>query len=270
MATWVEPKNNYKAEDQVLPTIFNVLAENERYLKEVKITIEQVKDAVIAYTASGTRVNIASGDTIKTAFGKIQKWFADLGSLAFKSTVGTSDISSQAVTDAKIKSVAASKVTGLATVATSGDYNDLKNLPTNLGGITFRRLGGPDSSYSAKDLKDTAYWTITPPSDKNNKILVQGMLTCANKFWINALITARDPFGYSVDAPILVWLSSVNGEVNTSYGFISLEFSTWGSQLTLVAFKVNQYSNDYSSSHTRAKNCYFALDGVYELVGSNV
>ena len=40
MATWVEPKNNYKAEDQVLPTIFNVLAENERYLKEVKITIE--------------------------------------------------------------------------------------------------------------------------------------------------------------------------------------------------------------------------------------
>lgn len=130
MSVWVEPKNNYKAEDQVLPTIFNVLAENERYLKEVKITIEQVKDAVIAYTASGTRVNIASGDTIKTAFGKIQKWFADLGSLAFKSTVGTSDISSQAVTDAKIKSVAASKVTGLAKVATSGSYNDLKDKPS--------------------------------------------------------------------------------------------------------------------------------------------
>lgn len=148
MATWVEPKNNYKAEDQVLPTIFNVLAENERYLKEVKITIEQVRDAVIAYTASGTRVNIASGDTIKTAFGKIQKWFADLGSLAFKSAIGTTDITNGAVTNDKIDTVAASKVTGLANVAKSGDYNDLLNKPNPSSGQYKRIVCDLDQYYS--------------------------------------------------------------------------------------------------------------------------
>lgn len=269
MATWVEPKNNYKAEDQVLPTIFNVLAENERYLKEVKITIEQVKDAVIAYTASGTRVNIASGDTIKTAFGKIQKWFADLGSLAFKSTVGTSDISSQAVTDAKIKSVAASKVTGLATVATSGDYNDLKNLPTNLGGITFRKLHGPDGNYNQFDLNGNCSWTITPPSSKNSTIMIQGMLTCANKYWVTAFLKQSNKWSYSCNSPVLFWLRSVNGEPNKSYGFISMEFyMNSGNSVGMYAFKVDLSNMGYQDN--RAKNCYFALDGIYELVGSDV
>jgi hypothetical protein len=35
MATWKEPKNDYVAEDQVVPEIFNTLAENERHLKEI-------------------------------------------------------------------------------------------------------------------------------------------------------------------------------------------------------------------------------------------
>ena len=37
MANWKEPKNDYKKEDQVVPEIFNTLAENERYLQEKKI-----------------------------------------------------------------------------------------------------------------------------------------------------------------------------------------------------------------------------------------
>lgn len=35
MATWKEPKNDYAPEDQVVPEIFNTLAENERHLKEI-------------------------------------------------------------------------------------------------------------------------------------------------------------------------------------------------------------------------------------------
>lgn len=134
MAEWKEPKNDYTAAAQVTPDIFNTLAENERYLKEVKITTDQVQDASITSTQYASRTNISGTEVLKVCIGKIRKWFADLKSLAFKSIVGTSDINDSAVTDAKIPSVSASKVTGLHKVATSGDYNDLKNKPTITGG----------------------------------------------------------------------------------------------------------------------------------------
>lgn len=46
------------------------------------------------------------------------------------SAVTNAKIANAAVNDAKISGVSASKVTGLATVATSGSYNDLTNKPT--------------------------------------------------------------------------------------------------------------------------------------------
>ena len=160
MANWKEPKNDYKKEDQVVPEIFNTLAENERYLQEKKITTEQVQDAEVNSKQSATRENVGDKETVKGFFGKVRKWFADLKALAFKGTVGTADIDSsavtsakiasnavtsakiasnavttakinaKAVTDEKINSVSASKVTGLHKVATSGSYNDLTDKPT--------------------------------------------------------------------------------------------------------------------------------------------
>lgn len=47
-----------------------------------------------AFTAATTRSNIATGEKLSVLFGKIAKWFADLGSLAFKSTVAKSDLAS--------------------------------------------------------------------------------------------------------------------------------------------------------------------------------
>ena len=133
MANWKEPKIDYKPTDQVVPSIFNVLGENERYLQEVKITTEQVQNAVIASVENSIRQNLTDNETVKAAFGKIRKYFADLTNLAFAGIVHTSDISNEAVTNEKIQSVAASKVTGLANVATSGDYNDLINKPSSGG-----------------------------------------------------------------------------------------------------------------------------------------
>lgn len=160
MAEWKTPKNDYHAGSQVTPDIFNTLAENERYLQEVKIVIDQVQDAIINSTESASRENIAAAEKLKDGFGKVRKWFSDLRALAFKTTVTTADIDSLAitaakiasnavetakiknlavttvkiangaVTDVKIESVAASKITGLATVATSGSYNDLKDKPS--------------------------------------------------------------------------------------------------------------------------------------------
>lgn len=50
------------------------------------------------YTQASTRTALSSGETLATAFGKIKKWFADLGSLAFKSTVAKTDLASDVQT----------------------------------------------------------------------------------------------------------------------------------------------------------------------------
>lgn len=51
-----------------------------------------------AFTAASTRANVATGEKLSVLFGKIAKWFSDLGSLAFKSTVAKSDLASDVQT----------------------------------------------------------------------------------------------------------------------------------------------------------------------------
>ena len=45
-----------------------------------------------AFTKASSRTNIAPDEKLSVLFGKIAKWLADLGSLAFKSTVAKSDL----------------------------------------------------------------------------------------------------------------------------------------------------------------------------------
>lgn len=51
-----------------------------------------------AFTAASTRANVATGEKLSVLFGKVAKWFADLGSLAFKSSVAKSDLASDVQT----------------------------------------------------------------------------------------------------------------------------------------------------------------------------
>ena len=80
-----------------------------------------------AFTAATTRANIATGEKLSVLFGKIAKWFADLGSLAFKSTVAKSDLASDVQTslgkaDSALQSVSKSDV-GLGNVANERQYS---------------------------------------------------------------------------------------------------------------------------------------------------
>lgn len=80
-----------------------------------------------AFTAASTRANIATGEKLSVLFGKIKKWLADLGSLAFKSTVAKSDLTSDVQTslgkaDSALQSVSKSDV-GLGNVANERQYS---------------------------------------------------------------------------------------------------------------------------------------------------
>lgn len=55
-------------------------------------------NATAAFTTAASRKNIVTGEKLSVLFGKIAKWFADLGSLAFKSTVAKSDLASDVQT----------------------------------------------------------------------------------------------------------------------------------------------------------------------------
>lgn len=64
---------------------------------EVTNKLSQTGDGsnvVARFTAASTRVNVSSGEKISVLFGRIAKWFNDLGSLAFKSSVAKTDLSS--------------------------------------------------------------------------------------------------------------------------------------------------------------------------------
>lgn len=51
-----------------------------------------------AFTAASTRANVATGEKLSVLFGKVAKWFADLGALAFKDKVAKSDLASDVQT----------------------------------------------------------------------------------------------------------------------------------------------------------------------------
>lgn len=68
-------------------------------------------NTVTKFTAATTRTNIATGEKLSVLFGKIAKWFGDLGSLAFQNTVAKSDLASDVQTMLAAGEVKMRKVT---------------------------------------------------------------------------------------------------------------------------------------------------------------
>ena len=89
-------------------------------LETNKIETGDVQNANVDITQATTRTNLGTRESIKSLFGKIKKWFAELKALAFKDKVTETDISGTISTD---------KISGLHSVATSGSYADLNNKP---------------------------------------------------------------------------------------------------------------------------------------------
>lgn len=94
-------KTPVKGTDYFTPTDVNEIAAEAAKKVDVSGKLDKTGDGsnvTAAFTVASTRANVATGEKLSTLFGKIAKWFADLGSLAFKSTVAKSDLSSDVQT----------------------------------------------------------------------------------------------------------------------------------------------------------------------------
>ena len=112
-----------------------------------------------AFTAASSRANITTGEKLSVLFGKIAKWFSDLGSLAFKSTVAKTDLASDVQTslgkaDSALQSVTKSDV-GLGNVDNVKQYSASNPPPypvTSVNGQTGDvtvQSGSESASYTA-------------------------------------------------------------------------------------------------------------------------
>src|SRR5574344_483719 len=140
---WNEPRSNYVATDEVTPSIFNELAENEKYLKQTqdtKITSAEVQNATIASVVYGSRTNLVANETVKVGFGKVRKWFSDMKALAFKDVITESDISG---------TISGGKINGAVALATKATQLE-----------TSRSIGLSGVTATAKSFNGTSAITI--------------------------------------------------------------------------------------------------------------
>lgn len=134
-------KTPVKGTDYFTPTDVNEIAAEAAKKVDISGKLDKTGDGsnvTAAFTAATTRSNIATGEKLSVLFGKIAKWFGDLGSLAFKSTVAKSDLASDVQTslgkaDSALQSAPVTSVNGATgevkgtfyVTVTQGDNNSV-------------------------------------------------------------------------------------------------------------------------------------------------
>lgn len=126
-----------------------------------------------AFTAATTRANVATGEKLSVLFGKIAKWFSDLGSLAFKSTVAKSDLASDVQTslgkaDSALQSAPVTSVngkTGAVTVSVPTVPSTTNILKGNGSGGLVAATRGSDYIASGNIVKQTLVNVETTPTE---------------------------------------------------------------------------------------------------------
>lgn len=166
------------------------------------------------FTAASSRANIATGEKLSVLFGKITKWLADLGSLAFKSTVAKSDLASDVQTslgkaDSALQSVSKSDV-GLGNVANERQYSSANPPPypvTSVNGKTGAVTVETSSGTTYNATLSSSGWT-TSDSYKKQTVTVTGLK--ANypvAPVVDAQLTGTDADG---DTAVLAGFSAIN------------------------------------------------------------
>lgn len=169
-------KTPVKGTDYFTPTDVNEIAAEAAKKVDISGKLDKTGDGsnvTAAFTAATTRSNIATGEKLSVLFGKIAKWFADLGTLAFKSTVAKSDLASDVQTsldkaDSALQSAPVTSVngkTGAVTISVPTVPSTTSLLKGNGSGGLVAATRGSDYIASGNITKQTLVASETTPTE---------------------------------------------------------------------------------------------------------
>lgn len=151
--------SNYARGDHVHPTDTSRLATNG-----------DGSDVTVAFTAASTRTNISTGEKLSVLFGKIAKWFGDLGTAAFRAatpsiTSGSTDlIESGAVYTGLAGKAEAATYTGTLTAASWSGASAPYTQSLTVNGLLASDTPTVDvvmsGTYSTDDARNSAWAAI--------------------------------------------------------------------------------------------------------------
>ena len=93
------------------------------------------QNVTTTFTQATSRSNISSGEKLSSLFGKVNKWFTDLGTLAFKNSIAISEVNNLQTT---LNGKAAVNHTHLVNVVCAGRVKD-DGTPTFITGCSVSR-----------------------------------------------------------------------------------------------------------------------------------
>lgn len=213
------------------------------------------------FTAAVSRANIATGESLATLFSKLAKWFADFGALAWLGAVGTAQIDSSAVTNAKLANMAAKTAKGnlgtasaapsdvtmldvaeyalfqgtTATSVADAEYVPLSVSETSLKKITWANVKAVlktyfDTQYATAANITTAISTHDSAEDAHSTLLA-GKAAASHT---HGSITNDGKIGSTADLPVFTGVSGTLGTKTVADARAALGVAAAPAQLTAL------------------------------------
>lgn len=178
--------------------------------------VDDIGNTPITFTQAADRTNLATGDTVKTAFGKITKWFADLGAatIAAFQTVANNLTTTVAgsVLDARQGKILSDNITA-AQNALQTQIGDLEDLDTTSKSNVVAAVNELNSNI--QNVQDNSYrlmlGTAIPQNADLNDYQSVGNYYCAEAVTAQSLQNMPSTIGFNTAFTLKVELSSGTG-----------------------------------------------------------
>lgn len=177
--------------------------------------VDDIGNTPITFTQAAERTNLATGDTVKTAFGKIMKWFADLGAAAFQAVANnlTTTVAGS-VLDARQGKTLSDNITA-AKNALQTQIGDLEDLDTTAKGNVVAAVNELNSNKLSDITTYTTDILASALALGNNGV---GFYNCAGSSYTGDIPNVYYGYGFGisiarVESIIAIIFPEVSGDI---------------------------------------------------------